>query len=129
MVKLKIILNVVIIWLANFASSDWSIPGPITYGTDTDGPITFAFFRFYFICTVFELVSFTNGLANHFGFDKGRLGLEISLFYDPKKKQKSRNNYLHSLETRKRWRNSSRRHSQKTSNIYIYVIARNASGD
>ena len=32
-------------------------------------------------------------MANHFGFDKGSLGLEIRLFYDSKKKQKSKNNY------------------------------------
>ena len=35
------------VWLANFASSDWSIPGPITYDTDPEGPVTFAFFRFW----------------------------------------------------------------------------------
>ena len=40
------IVNYLIIWLANLASSDWSIPGPITYGTDPEGPVTFAFFRF-----------------------------------------------------------------------------------
>ena len=32
-------------------------------------------------------------MANHFGLDKGSLGYEIRLFYDSKKKQKSRNNY------------------------------------
>ena len=42
---------------------------------------------------LFELVNFTNDMANHFGFDKGSLGIEIKLFYDSKKKQKSRNNY------------------------------------
>ena len=37
---------------------------------------------------------FTNEMANHFGFDKGiSLGLEVRLFYDSKKKQKSRYNY------------------------------------
>ena len=81
-------INTIIIWLANFASFDWSIPGPITYGTDPDGPVTFAFFRFCFICTLFELAIFTDEVANHFGFDKGSLGLEIRLFYDSKKKQK-----------------------------------------
>ena len=34
--------------MANFARSDWSISGPITYGTDPDGPVAFAFFRFCF---------------------------------------------------------------------------------
>ena len=80
-------------YMANFASSDWSIPGLITYGTDPDGPVTFALFRFCFICTLFESVNFTNEMANHFGFNKGSLGLEIGLFYDSKKKQKSRSNY------------------------------------
>ena len=47
-----------IIWLANFASFDWSIPGPITYGTDPDGPVTFAFFCFCFICTLFWIGDF-----------------------------------------------------------------------
>ena len=32
------------IWLAEFTYSDWSIPGPIIYGTDPDGPVTFVFF-------------------------------------------------------------------------------------
>ena len=63
-------INSIIIWLANFASFDWSIPGPITYGTDPDGLVTFPFFRFCFICTLFELVIFTNEIANHLGFDK-----------------------------------------------------------
>ena len=88
-----LVIIVLIIWLASFVSSDWSIPGPITYGTDPDGPLTFAFFRFCFICMLFELVNFTNDMANHFGFAKGSLGIEIKLFYDSKKKQKSRNNY------------------------------------
>ena len=82
-----------IIRLANFASFDWSVPGPITYGTDPDGSVTFAFFRCCFICTLFELVIFTNEMVNHFGFNKGSLGLEIRLFHDSKKKQKSKNNY------------------------------------
>ena len=34
---------------------------------------------------LFELVNFTNEMANHFGFDKGSLGVEIKLFYDSKK--------------------------------------------
>ena len=76
--------------LAKFASFDRSIQGPITYGTD---PVTFAFSCFCFICTLFEFVISTNEMANHFGFDKGSFGLEISLFCDSKKKQKSRNNY------------------------------------
>ena len=38
---------------------------------------------------LFELVNFTNEMANHFGFDKGSLWIEIKLFYDSKKKQKS----------------------------------------
>ena len=42
---------------------------------------------------LFELVIFTIEKANHFGFDKGSLGLEIRLFYNSKRKQKSRNNY------------------------------------
>ena len=41
------IISYLIIWLANFSSSDWSIPGPITYGTDPDGSVTFPFFRFF----------------------------------------------------------------------------------
>ena len=57
-----------------------------------DGPVTFTFFCFCFICTLIELVIFTNEVANHFGFDKGSFGLEIKLFYDSKKKQKRRNN-------------------------------------
>ena len=66
-----------IIWLTNFASSDWSIPGPITYGTDPDGPVIFALFRFCFICTLFGLVNFAKKkkMANHFGFDKGNFSL------------------------------------------------------
>ena len=32
------VLSIIIIWLANFAGFDWSIPRPITYGTDPDGP-------------------------------------------------------------------------------------------
>ena len=32
-------------------------------------------------------------MANHFGFDKGSLGIEIRLFHDSKMKQKSGNNY------------------------------------
>ena len=80
--------NKFIIWLATFASFDWSIPGPITYGTDADGPVTFGFSCLCFICTLFELVIFTNEMANHFGFDKGSFGLEIRLVYDSKKKQK-----------------------------------------
>ena len=86
-------LYLLIIWLANFAIFHWPTPGPIIYGTDPDGPVTFAFFRFCFICTLFKLVVFTNEMAIHFGFDKRSLGLEIRLFYDWKKKQKSRNNY------------------------------------
>ena len=43
---------------------------------------------------LFELVNLTNGMANHFGFDKGSLGTEIKLFHDSKKKQKSRNHYI-----------------------------------
>ena len=58
--------HIINILLASFA---WSIPGPITYGTDSDEPVTFAFFCFCFICTLFELVIFTNEMANHFGFD------------------------------------------------------------
>ena len=42
---------------------------------------------------LFELVNFTNEMANHFGFDKGSLRIEVKLFYDSKKKQKSRNHY------------------------------------
>ena len=91
--RLVISVSFFFTWLANFASSDWSIPGPITYGTDPDGPVTFAFLRFCFICTLFELVIFTNEMTHHFGFDKGSLGLEIRLSYDSKKKQKSRTNY------------------------------------
>ena len=66
--------------MANFASSYWSIPGPITYCADRDGLLTFAFFRFWFICSLFELVNFINEMANHFDFDKGSLGLDIRLF-------------------------------------------------
>ena len=62
----------VILWLANFASSDWSIPGPITCATDLSHLLSFVF---CFICTLFEM-------ANHFGFDKGSLVLEIRLFHD-----------------------------------------------
>ena len=83
----------IIIWLANFASSDWSISGPITYGTELDGPVIFAFFCFCFICTLLELVIFTSEMANRFGFDKGSFGIEIRLFNNSKRKQKSRNNY------------------------------------
>ena len=52
---------------------------------------------------LFEFVNFTNEMANHFGFDKGSLGIEIKLFYDSKKKQKSRNHYntLHQKLTMK----------------------------
>ena len=50
-----ILYYTIIIWLANFVSSDWSIPGPITYGTDPDGTVTFAFFRFCFSCTLFKM--------------------------------------------------------------------------
>ena len=69
------IVKTVIIWLANFASFDWSILGPITYGTDPDGPVTFAFFCFCFICTLFELVTFTNEMAITLVLIKEALGL------------------------------------------------------
>ena len=78
-----------IIWLANFACFDWSIPGPITYGTGPDGLVKFAFFCFCFICTLFELVILTNEIANHFGFDKESLGLEIRLFATQKRSRKT----------------------------------------
>ena len=71
-------INILIILLANFASFDWSIRGPITYGKDGDGPVTFAFFCFFSISTLFELV--INEMANHFGLDKRSLGLGIGLF-------------------------------------------------
>ena len=32
-------------------------------------------FRFCFICTLFELMIFTNEMANHFGLTKEALGL------------------------------------------------------
>ena len=65
---------VFIIWLANFASFDWPIPVPITYGTDLD--LLFLVFVSFVRC----LVVFTNEMANHFVFDKGSLGLEIRMF-------------------------------------------------
>ena len=69
--------DISLIWLANFASFEWLIRGPITYGTNPDGPVTFTFLYFCFPCTLFEMVIFTNEMANHFGFDKGSLRLEI----------------------------------------------------
>ena len=53
--------------------------------TRTD--LTFTFFCFCFICTLFELVIFTNKMVIHFGFDKGSLRLEIQLFYDSVEKE------------------------------------------
>ena len=34
---------------------------------------------------LFELANFTSEMANHFGFDKESLRIEIKLFYDFKK--------------------------------------------
>ena len=43
-------------------------------------------------------------MANHFGFDKGSLGLDIRLFHDSKMKQKSGNNYTTLLHFRARFK-------------------------
>ena len=42
-----------------FASFYWPIPGPITYCADPDGPVTFALFCFFFICTLFGTLFWT----------------------------------------------------------------------
>ena len=46
-------------------------------------------FVFASICTLFELAIFTNEMVNHYGFDKGSLGLEIGYFTTRKR---NRNN-------------------------------------
>ena len=64
----------IIIWLAKFASFDWSIPGPITYGTDPDGHLLSFVFASFVRC----LAVFTNEITLF--LTKEAFGLRLDCF-------------------------------------------------
>ena len=54
-----------IIWLAKFPSFDWSIPGPITYGTDLDGHLlSFVYASFMGLCSCRNILYNKRGVCS-----------------------------------------------------------------